>query len=107
MKRHLGLAVLALVIVLTWCVTGSADTSFRCGNKIIDLGDIMQFVRQECGDPMSEERVGERTTYTILPADHLKVKDETYVVEWIYKRDSGFYILTFEGSRLMKKEYAK
>jgi hypothetical protein len=107
MKRFLGLAILALFIVPSWCAIGLADTSFRCGNKLIDLGDIMQFVRQECGNPISEERVGARTTYTILPADHLKVKDETYLVEWIYKKDNGYYILTFEGSRLMKKEYVK
>lgn len=107
MKRYLAVMVLALLAVHIGYTVGVADTSFRCANKLIDLGDIMHAVRQACGEPISEQRVGARTTYTILPGDYLKVKDETFVVEWIYKKDSGYYILTFEGSRLMKKEYVK
>ena len=84
-----------------------ADTSFRCGNTIIDKGDTMYTIRQECGEPVSEQRVGERTIYSISNRRQLKIKDEVYVVEWIYKKDAGIYILTFEGSRLIKKEYSK
>jgi len=107
MKKTLILSVLAVAIVLFSGVIGFADTSFRCGNKLVDIGDNMYFIRQVCGDPISEQRVGERTAYWILPGENLKVKDETYLVEWVYAKDSGYYILTFEGSRLLKKEYSR
>lgn len=84
-----------------------SDTSLRCGSAFVSIGDTMYKVRQLCGEPTSQQTVGERTTYEILGHEQLKVKDTNYLVEWIYEKDGGLYILTFEGSRLVKKEYSK
>lgn len=99
-----------IISVLLCCFTATAvnaDTSFRCGNSIIDLHETMYLVRHTCGDPESEQRVGERTTYSYSMGGNYKIKEEIYIVEWVYPKDSGYYILTFEGSRLVKREYSK
>ena len=83
------------------------DTSLRCGNQLIEIGDTMYTVRAACGNPVAEQRIGERTIFTILSDRQLKIKDSMYLSEWIYLKDSGHYILTFEGSRLSRKEYSK
>ena len=83
------------------------NTSLRCGNALILIGDTVHEVRRECGNPVSEHRAGERKTYRILKNDHLKIEDITYVTEWIYEKDLGIYILTFEGSRLVHKEFSR
>lgn len=96
-----------LLVVLAHGQAWAGDTMLRCGNELIEKGDTMFEVRRTCGAPVSEQRVGERTNYTILPSERLKLKDVIYVEEWIYEKDSGIYILTFEGSRLVKKEFSR
>ena len=83
------------------------DTSLRCGNSLISIGDTMYAVRKACGDPTHEQRVGERRRYKADKAKGLKIEDITYVTEWIYERGQGAYILTFEGSRLVDKTYSR
>ena len=83
------------------------NTSLRCGNALILLGDTMHEVRNRCGDPASDQRIGERKTYRIYKEEHLKIEDITYVTEWIYEKNDGIYILTFEGSRLTHKEFSR
>lgn len=107
MKNGMGLLFMALITFFQPLAICAGDTSLRCGNELVDLGDTMYEVRQACGDPAYEQRIGERTIYTILRDERLKVKDAMYLIEWIYPKDSGIYILTFEGSRLTDKEYSK
>lgn len=83
------------------------DTSLRCGSSLISIGDTMYEVRKACGDPLHEQRVGERKRYTADRAKGLRIEDITYVTEWIYERDQVSYILTFEGSRLVNKTYSR
>jgi hypothetical protein len=97
-----------LLTALLWTAgQGIADTSLRCGNQLIQIGDSMHKVRSACGAPLSEQRIGERTTYRILPDQQLKIKESLYLYEWLYKKDSVTYVLTFEGSRLSQKRYYK
>jgi hypothetical protein len=67
----------------------------------------MYAVRKACGDPVHEQRVGEKKRYEIDKAKGLKTQDITYVTEWTYERDQVEYILTFEGSRLVQKTYSR
>jgi hypothetical protein len=53
----------------------------------------------------SENKVGEKTTYEGLYKDKNRIEEVTNITEWIYDRGLGIVILTFEGSRLVKKEY--
>jgi hypothetical protein len=87
--------------------TPFTDTSFRCGNDIISAGYTMFQVRNECGAPDSEQVVGEIRENSSFGENKLKIDTFAYITEWIYKRDYGIYILTFEGSRLIRKEFVK
>ncbi len=106
--RYRKTAIIVAVSIIIFPGTSiCGETSLRCGNDIVSTGDSMYEVRNDCGDPAAERRVGEKTTYTILEDDNLKVKDVFYITEWVYERDSGVCILTFEGSRLVKKEFIR
>ena len=85
------------------------DTSFRCGSDIISKGSTMHKIKDECGAPDSEQKVSVKKTYTTRKGKQVKRKKRgaEYMTEWVYKRDFGMYVLTFEGSRLIKKEYFK
>lgn len=107
MKTY-SLVGMAVAVVITLAAGAAAEsTSFRCGNTLIGIGETMYMVRQACGDPVFEQHIGERTVYSILEDERLKIKDSMYLTEWIYKKDSGTYILTFEGSRLAQKRFER
>lgn len=105
-----GLSILigvSAVLVMIIPPLHADDTSLRCGNSLLSIGDTMYEVRQACGDPVHEQRVGERRRYKADKARGLKIEDITYVTEWIYAKDQGQYILTFDGSRLVNKSYSR
>ncbi len=106
MKLTAWLVILVMAGLMASTLWGG-QTSFRCGRDLIDIGHTMYQVRQACGNPDVDQRVGERRTFQILQNDQIKLESITYLTEWTYKRDNGFYILTFEGSRLVSKEYVK
>jgi hypothetical protein len=83
------------------------DTLFRCGSDIVSLGYTKHKIKDECGEPDSEQSVGEKSTLKYRKGKLIKGKrkSNTNLTEWTYKRDFGIYVLTFEGSRLVKKEY--
>jgi hypothetical protein len=92
-------------------------TSFRCGSDLILIDYTMYQIRNSCGAPDSEQVIGEREVATIgqrgvtrfhtEPRDQNKSVTTVYITEWTYIRDFGIYILTFEGSRLIKKEFKR
>lgn len=96
------------VLILLFLSGGNAfgkDDSMRCGSNLIALEDTMYEVRQSCGEPYSEKVVGEKTSYRVYKKKRLGVESVLYVTEWVYERSDGIYILTFEGSRLVAKEF--
>lgn len=99
--------VVSVFLMMSMPSLDADDTSLRCGSSLISLGDTMYAVRKACGDPTHEQRVGERRRYTSDKAKRSKIEDITYLTEWIYERDQGVYLLTFEGSRLVNKIYSK
>lgn len=107
MKKNVLACLAILITSMMNAGDATGDTSLRCGNALIDIGDTMYEVRLACGEPLSEQRVGERTTYRILEDQSLKIKDNVYLTEWIFKKDSGTYVLTFEGSRLTDKRFIR
>lgn len=85
------LAAALLVSPLAW-----ADT-FRCGSKLVSLGDRSFEVAAKCGEPAHRDLVG----YTLGSYDRREFKME----EWVYGPDNGMLkILTFEGNRLVRIE---
>jgi len=83
----------------------AADDSFRCGNELISLDDTMYSIRDSCGEPYSTQIIGEKTQHRILTKKKLKIESSLYITEWVYEHGDGIYILTFEGSRLTRKEF--
>jgi len=107
MKRAIVLMCALLIASVFAADRCRADTSLRCGNQLIEIGDTMYKVRSACGEPLSAQRIGERTTYRILSDQQLKIKDSLYLFEWLYRKNAVTYVLIFEGSRLSKKSYHK
>lgn len=69
--------------------------SFRCGTRLVQLGDHSFKVLRSCGELISKEVVG----FT-LSADRTREKK---VGNWVYGPEGGFYhILVFEGGILTK-----
>lgn len=81
------------------------DDSLRCGSDLIDLGETMYEVRRSCGEPYSIRDVGEKRQYRLHNKKRLGVEYVLYITEWVYEHNDGIYVLTFEGSRLVRKEF--
>ena len=81
------------------------DDTLRCGNDLINLGETMFEVRKSCGEPYSIRDVGEKRQFRVFNKKKRSVEFVLYLTEWIYERNDGIYVLTFEGSRLVRKEF--
>ena len=104
MKFLLVAAISALPFLLD-TTAWARDDSLRCGTDLISLEDTMYEVKKSCGEPHSDKVVGEKTSYRIYKEKRLGVESVIYVSEWVYERNDGIYVLTFEGSRLVAKEF--
>jgi len=107
MKLYVSSLAALTLAILTATALNADNTSLRCGNALILIGDTMHEVRSECGEPQSQQRTGERRIYRILKKERLKIEDITTITEWIYEKNQGLYILTFEGSRLTHKTFTR
>ena len=77
----------------------SKDTSLRCGNDLIDIGDSKSRVIYLCGQPFSKEIVGQ----TKIPDN--KAGIEFIIERWTYDTSVRYFtILTFKGDRLVRLE---
>jgi len=94
-KRLLCIGLTALLPALA-----SADDTWRCGQKLVSLGDRTFEVEQKCGAPTLRDQVGYTTDYygnQSLP-----------IAEWVYGPPSGtYYILTFTGNKLTSIEFRR
>lgn len=94
--RRLALLLLCTALPLT-------AQALRCGTHLIQEGDLALQVRDNCGDPISEELIG----YTLRDTREYGVaRDREFKIEqWIYGPSKGYYdVLTFEAGRLRKIE---
>jgi hypothetical protein len=77
----------------------SKETSLRCGNDLIDIGDSKSRVVYLCGQPFSKEIVGQ----TKIPDN--KAGIEFIIERWTYDTSVRYFtILTFKGDRLVRLE---
>ena len=109
--RKTSALMACLAVMLTAGLLYAGDTSFRCGNDLISVGYTMFQVKKSCGAPDMEEVVGTReVSGTRVPRKGrgLASSDTALnITKWIYSRDFGIYTLTFEGDKLVRKEYTK
>lgn len=82
------------------CLSLSAHAdSWRCGTRLVTLGELALQVREKCGDPVSEEVIG----YTLRSAHRGGdgTEREYKIEQWVYGPEQGYYhVLKFEAGRL-------
>ena len=107
MTKAIAYLIAIAVTLASTPAASMANTSFRCGSDLVQNGDTMHEIRSACGSPLSETAIGERKKYRIHKKQRLKLESIVYLTEWIYEKSDGIYILTFEGSRLVRKEFKR
>jgi hypothetical protein len=102
-----------LCLGLWWPSPAGADSSFRCGDSLVSVGDTTYTVMSECGSPdtreikvTEEKRTSRKKTRKVKKVviqagnryDGQTSGDET----WYYDcgTDQFLYVLTFTNSRL-------
>lgn len=73
---------------------------------MVSVGDLKFTVLAKCGEPVFKELVEEKTQFTYQGG--LITASKVMVEEWVYDMGPGsfYYLLTFEGSKLVKIELA-
>lgn len=77
----------------------SQAADMRCQGDLMTPGTIITKVRQKCGDPRWEDRIGE-ITRTNRDGERL-----LYITQLTYEASGGYYVLTFEGGELKQTEF--
>ena len=92
-----------VIIMVTFPIEAVAkDTSLRCGNSLISIGDSKSRLLYHCGEPHLTEVIG----YSKRPESNDKI--EFLVESWTYDISrSHFYIITFFGGRVKNIESEK
>ncbi len=95
LKKLLYLGLITLLPTIA-----SADDTWRCGQKLVSLGDRSFEVQQKCGAPALRDTVGYTTDYN--------GNQQLQIEEWVYGPPNGaYYILTFTGSKLTAIEFRR
>ncbi len=78
--------------------TGTQAATLRCGSQLISTGDRIFEVQQKCGEPVSQEVLGSKETYS----SNYRRSEAVRIEEWVYGPTNGMYqYLRFEGGRLV------
>lgn len=88
-------------IVLLFLSTQAPAADLRCQGDLMTPGTIITKVRQKCGDPLWEDRIGE-VKRTTRDGERL-----LYITQLTYAASGGYYVLTFEGGELKYSEFFK
>ncbi|SDW20714.1 Protein of unknown function [Pseudomonas syringae] len=76
-----------------------AASTLRCGSQLISTGDRAFEVQQKCGEPVSQEVIGTKESFS----NDYRQSETVRIEEWIYGPDNGMYqYLHFEGGRLVR-----
>jgi hypothetical protein len=93
MRLYLMIGLTALAFAQT-----AQSTALRCGSQLISAGDRAFEVQQKCGDPVSQEVIGSKETFS----GNFRQSQQVRIEEWIYGPSHGMYrYLRFEGGRLV------
>lgn len=98
---------LIVILTLALLLMPSLSFGFRCGNKLVAIGDTKAEVLAKCGKPDLIEKDEMREVLTSTDKDDLQeITTTTRVETWTYDLGSNRFmkILTFEGSRLTNIE---
>ena len=96
------LVITTVLAVFIAVQPAESASTYRCGHRIVSVGDRKFEVEEKCGKPKSRDVISEVKVKT----RHLKKTE--LVEEWIYDLRYGWWdVLTFRGSRLVKIEGIK
>jgi hypothetical protein len=115
MIRHVGLC--ALLAVCIWLPAGfpagvAADEGFRCGTRLVGVGDHKREVTKKCGDPDSTsqrfekrkvQHVVRRWVNGIALESREEREIEVTIDEWVYDLGSNKFVryVSFENNRVI------
>lgn len=102
--RLAGTTAFVLTTILTvWSSQSIAGGSrLLCGNERISEGDTMYQVRLDCGNPISEHKVGESVISSRAMKGGRRIEERRNVTEWVYDKGDFIHTLVFKGSELDK-----
>jgi hypothetical protein len=103
---------LALALAAAWPATTLADGGFRCGTRVVDVGDHMAEVQNKCGEPdFVTQRTERRTVRHTVKVRRGPVEEwVTEEIEVEVPLDEGTYdfgpnsflrFVTFENSQIV------
>src|SRR5262245_30599515 len=98
MRRLLSLAILALGFVSS---TPALADGWRCGARLVSLGDFAADVRAMCGPPGAVERRSQ--VRSVRDARGRSRERISEIEEWSYRKDGNELLrtLVFEDGRLI------
>lgn len=111
-----SIGVLVLVALLSAAAADQSGSGFRCGVRLVSIGESTAKVLQKCGQPSNvetwvEERI-KRDFYRQIPAESYEefyrepflVKEIIRIEEWEYNLGPTQFIryLRFENGRLVR-----
>jgi len=89
-----------LTAALLFLSTQAPAADLRCQGDLMTSGTIITKVRQKCGDPLWEDRIGEVKRTSRDGGERL-----LYITQLTYESGGGYYVLTFEGGELKDTEF--
>jgi len=98
---------LIAIITLALLLMPSVSFGFRCGNKLVAIGDTKGEVLAKCGKPDLIAKDEMREVLSSADEDNLQqITSTTRVETWTYDLGPNRFIkiLTFEGARLTRIE---
>jgi hypothetical protein len=103
---------LALALAVAWPAAAVADGGFRCGTRVVDVGDHMAEVQNKCGEPdfvtqRTERRIVRHTVRVRRgPVEEWvteEIEVEVPLDEWTYDFGPNSFLrfVTFENSQIV------
>lgn len=86
--------------MLLFLSTPAPAADLRCQGDLMTPGTIITKVRQKCGEPLWEDRIGEVKRTSRDGGERL-----LYITQLTYEASGGYYVLTFEGGELKDSEF--
>lgn len=93
---RVALVMIGMCVLVATRAQGGSDDSFRCGTKLVELGENRLDVRSKCGTPTLEDRrIEQRKDGDIVTVD-----------EWSYNLGPDHFTPTFrfENGKLVQIE---
>jgi hypothetical protein len=99
MRKHF-FQLLLLLLASQLLASPALATDLRCQGDLMTPGVIITKVRQKCGTPLWEDRIGEVKRTSRDGAERL-----LYITQLTYEAGGGYFVLTFEGGELVGTEF--